>query len=116
MLNLWGIPLWEFPLSAAVVLGWTRLRVRQRAVGGPLSITLSALSTGGECAAFFVTASPLFPSLLGFQLIGALMLSALLLDTWAKRIKKSQKLRNGETERRRGRDRKRGRDESRPYG
>jgi len=74
MPNLWGIPLWEFLLSAAVVLGWTWWRVRQGAVGGPLSVTLSALSTGGECAAFFVTASPLFPSLLGFQLIGALTL------------------------------------------
>ena len=122
MPNLWGVPLWELLLSAAVMLGWTWWRVRQGAVGGLLSVTLSVLSTGGECAAFFVTASPLSLSLLGFQLIGALTLSALLLDTWAKRIKKSQKLRNGETERRggrerrEGRDRKRGRDESRPYG
>ena len=90
MLNLWGIPLWAFLLYGAVVVGLTWRRVRRGTVGGSLSVALAALSTATECGGFAVAMSPLHLSALGLELIAVLTLSSLLLDTWAKRVKKSQ--------------------------
>jgi|GEM_PF-4077901 len=91
MLKLWGLPVWAFPLCAAVVAFTTWRRVRSGAVGGLLSVSLLVSATTTECAAFLVMASPHLGSVLKSQLIGSLMLLSWLLETWAKRAKTARK-------------------------
>jgi len=91
MLKIWGVPVWAFPLYAAVVVFTTWRRVRSGTISGPLSASLLVSATATECAACLVMASPLFGSLLGFQLMGSLTLSSCLLETWAKRAKVARK-------------------------
>lgn len=87
MPKFWGLPVWAFPLYAAVVTFTTWRRVRGGTIGGPLSVALLVSATTAECAEGLVIASPLFGSVLGFQLMGALTLLSWLLEVSAKRAK-----------------------------